>query len=108
MRGNIVVAAAIAGGAFIIASVIFVIGINRGLNQAAARMSQSIDKHTAEVAQLREVHAQHAAAVRAAGAMVGSPTVTMKSPVPIVDQQPLRIQGTVGVEMGENKESKKR
>jgi len=122
MRGNIVAAAAIFGGALVLASIIFIAGIYFAFDHAAGRLSSSIEAHarlTSEAgeragapiaAALQQVNgtiARHADAVVAAGQAVGHPVVRMQDAVPIVDQQPLRIQGTVGVEVGENKESKK-
>ena len=123
MRGNIVVAALIAGAGFIIASIIFVVGIGRALNTSAERLAGAVERHARDVtaagnrvgepvaraiAQMNDAHAKHADAVIAAGKIMSQPAVTWKSPLPIVDEQPLRIQGTVGVEVGENKEAKKR
>lgn len=120
MRGNIVVAALIAGGAFIIASIIFVFGIGRALNESADRLADAVDQHATQmrragdrvgepvaraILQMNQAHASHAKAVVEAGRIMSQPSVTVKSPVPIIDAQPLRIQGTVGVELGENKES---
>ena len=119
MRGNIVVAAALAGGAVVVASIIFVFGIAHALDRSADRLGEAIDRHAQQttragepiaraVAQMNEAHARHAKAVIEAGKIMSQPNVTMRSPVPIVDEQPLRIQGTVGVELGENKEAKKK
>ena len=123
MRGNIVVAAAVAGGAFIIASIIFVLGIGRALNQSADRLAEAVDQHADQVTragdrvgepvaraigQMNDAHVRHAKAVVEAGKVMAQPSVTWKSPLPIVDDQPLRIQGTVGVELGENEDAKKK
>jgi hypothetical protein len=123
MRGNIVTAAAIAGAGMVLASIIFVIGVTLALNRSAGRLSDAIDRHATQVvsaggaagtpiaqslSQLNGALAHHADAVAAAGQTMAHPIVTMKSPVPIVDEQPLRVQGTVGVEVGENKEAKEK
>ena len=123
MRGNIVIAAAIAGAAFIIASIVFVFGLGRALERSADTIAESVRQHSAHVsrageqvgppiaaalAQIDQTHAKHANSVLEAGRTMAQPVVTWKSPLPIVDEQPLRIQGTVGVEVGENKEAKKR
>jgi hypothetical protein len=123
MRGNIVIAAALAGGGLVLASIILVVGLTMALNRSADRLADAVDRHANNVtsagnaagspiaqalSQINTSVALHADAVATAGQMVSRPLVTMKSPVPIVDEQPLRIQGTVGVEMGENKESKQK
>jgi hypothetical protein len=123
MRGNIVVAALIAGGAFVVASIIFTVGIARALNSSGDRIADAVDRHAQQVSfagnrvgepvaraieQMNATHAKHGEAIVAAGKIMSQPSVTWKSPLPIVDEQPLRIQGTVGVELGENKEAKKK
>ena len=122
MRGNIVAAAAVFGGAVVLASVILVVGIFIALNRATGRVTDAVQVHgqmvrdagtragepiSAALTRLDQTVARHADAVAAAGQNISRPIVRMQDPVPIIDQQPLRIQGTVGVEMGENKESKK-
>jgi hypothetical protein len=123
MRGNIVVAAAIAAVGFIVASVIFTVGISRALNSSGERIADAVDRHATQVQfagnrvgepiskaidQMNQTHAKHGDAIITTGKTLSRPTVTWQSPLPIVDERPLRVQGTVGIEMGENKEAKKK
>ena len=123
MRGNIVIAAAIAAVGFIVASVIFTVGISRALNSSGDRIADAVDRHATQVqfagnrvgepvakaiGEMNQTHARHGDAIIATGKILSQPTVTWKSPLPIVDEQPIRIQGSVGVELGENKEAKKK
>jgi hypothetical protein len=123
MRGNIVVAAAVAGGGVVVASIIFVVGVSIALNRSADQLADAVDRHAQQtnragaaagapiaesLQQLNAALTRHGDAIVASGRIISQPTVVMKSPVPIVDEQPLRVQGTVGVEVGENKESKEK
>jgi len=123
MRGNIVIAAAIAGVGFVIASIIFTVGISRALNSSGDRIADAVDRHATQVQsagnlvgapvarsieRMTETHAKHGDAILATGKILSQPTVTWQSPLPIVDERPLRVQGTVGIELGENKDAKKK
>ena len=109
MRGNIVVAAAVFGVAVVLASVILVLGVRAAAEDASGRIATAVEKHggltlrageqagrpiDAGFARLSGTMEEHAAAVTAAGRTISTPRVKMEGAVPIVDQQPLRVEGT--------------
>jgi hypothetical protein len=109
MRGNIVLAAAIAGLAAIVACGVLVVGARWALVGAADRLSVAVDRHAeltraagdragepigAALDRLGGRVATHAGAIEHAGKTIATPRVTMLGPVPIIDKQPLRIRGS--------------
>lgn len=111
MRGNIVLAAGVLGLALVIGCGVLVLGIRWSLNGAADRLAVSIERHGEMTRAAGDRAGQpihdaltdlaghvdkHAAAMSEAGRNIGTARVTLLGPVPIVDQAPLRIQGTRG------------
>ena len=111
MRGNIVAAAAIFGLALILGCGILVIGARWALGGAADRLCDAVERHGQMTSaageragkpieqgleRLAERVDRHSSAITEAGRTIASPRVTMLGPVPITDQEPLRIQGIRG------------
>ena len=104
MRGNIVLASALAGLAAIVACVVLVVGARWALVQAADRLSTAVDRHAQQthaagepvgvaIDRLTAQVETHAQAVERAGKTIAVPKVTMLGAVPIIDQEPLRVRG---------------
>lgn len=86
LRGNIVLAAAIAGVSLVASCAILVIGFRWALIGGADRLDEAIDRHADRIA-------AHAKSIERAGQSIAQPTVKMLGPVPITDDAPLRIRG---------------
>jgi hypothetical protein len=82
MRGNIVLAAAIFGLSVIIGCGLLVLGGRWVAMDAVDRLNVAFDHHGQSIVQ--------------AGTTISAAKVTLLGPVPIVDHEPLRIQGTHG------------
>ena len=111
MRGNIVLAAAVFALGVVLGAGVLVVGFRWALAAAADRRTVSIDRH-AELMQRGTERAgqhvqggvdqlgtrvnEHASAIKEAGRTIARPTVKMDGAVPIVDQVPIRVQGTRG------------
>jgi hypothetical protein len=111
MRGNIVLAAAVFALGVVVGCLVLVFGVRWALNDAADRLAESVQRHgdltrsagerAGEPIQtalngLGERVAQHAAALEKSGQMISVPRVTLLGPVPIIDQEPLRVRGIRG------------
>jgi hypothetical protein len=111
MRGNIVVAAAVFGIAFVIGCGVLVLGARWALAGPFDRLTAAVERHgdltsaageragkpiEAGLSQLAERVDRHAASITEAGRTIASPRVTMLGPVSIIDQEPIRIQGVQG------------
>src|SRR5687768_4654337 len=109
MRGNIVLAAVVLGLCAIVACGVLVLGGRWALVGAADRLSVAVDRHAeltrsagdragepigAALERLSGQVAAHGEAIERAGTSIATPKVTMLGPVPIVDQEPLRVRGT--------------
>ena len=78
MKGNIVLAATVFAAGVIIASIIFVFGIQSALNDAMLHLDASVQTH--------------AKSVERAGGTISRLQLTIKGPVDIA--QPLQVEGT--------------
>jgi hypothetical protein len=111
MRGNIVLAAAVFGLAVVLGCGVLVLGFRWAFAGAAETLAASIDRHgeltrsageragqpiEAALTELAGRVDKHSLAVAEAGRTIATPRVTLLGPVPIVDHEPIRIQGTRG------------
>src|SRR5690348_5559082 len=107
LRGNIVLAAAVFGVALVIGCGVLVVGMRWALGGAAAQLEAAIERHVtltqsagdragkpieAALSHLADRVDRHGGSIVEAGRTIASPRVTMLGPVPITDQEPIRVQ----------------
>src|SRR5690349_5861420 len=106
MRGNIVLAATIAGLSAVLACAILVVGLRWALVGAADRLSVAVEHH-ADQTRAAGDHAgepigaaldrlagrvdKHSGAIEHAGESISQAKITFMNPVRITEQEPLRI-----------------
>lgn len=106
MKGNIVLAAAVFAAGIVIASIIFVSGVQSALNDAMPRLDASVRTHAKSVEQagaavgvpilkardsLNAAVDKHANSIEQAGETISQLQVLMKGPVELA--QPVRVEG---------------
>jgi hypothetical protein len=111
MRGNIIAAAVVFGIAFVFGCCVLVLGARWAIAGPFDRLTAAVERHgdltsaageragkpiEVGLERLAERVDRHAAAISDAGRTIASPRVTMLGPVPITDQEPLRVQGVQG------------
>ena len=111
MRGNIVTATVIAGIAFVLGCGVLILGARWAIAGPFERLTAAVERHgdltsaageragkpiALGLERLAERVDRHATAITDAGRTIASPRVTMLGPVPITDQEPLRVQGIQG------------
>jgi hypothetical protein len=111
MRGNIVLAAAVFAVGVVLGAGVLVLGFRWALTDAADHLNVAIEKHgemtqrgaeragqpiQAALDQVATRVAEHAGAIKEAGQTIGHSKVKIDGAVPILDQVPIRVQGTRG------------